>query len=65
MSNYRDRTVPPTSIAAIAQPLVNSIHLELKAVYEILMFVCRDTDFDLSHIESLIDGEINQAKEEA
>ena len=65
MSNYRDRTVPPTSIAVIAQPLVNNMHLELKAIYEILMFVCRGTDCDLSHIESLIDGEINQAKEEA
>tara|TARA_R110002020_G_scaffold308418_1_gene524093 strand:+ start:422 stop:559 length:138 start_codon:yes stop_codon:yes gene_type:complete len=42
-----------------------SMHVELRAVYEVLMFVCRGTDCDLSYIENLIDGKIDRAKEEA
>ena len=64
MSDYRNRTVPPTSIAAIDQPLVNNLHLELKAVHEVLVSLWKGCGHpNADHIESLIAAKLNEIKE--
>lgn len=65
MSNYRHDDKPPVPLHCLCDGMAVSMHRELRAVYEVLMFVCRGTDCDLSYIENLIDGKIDSAKEQA
>ena len=45
-NNYRNRTDTPMALAAIAQPLVDNMHAEIRLLYSLLCDTCKLIAYD-------------------
>ena len=60
-NNYRNRTDTPMALAAIAQPLVDNMHAEIRVLYSLLKSEVRaGNKIQVQNLEELITAYIEE-----